>query len=165
MGFREKCNPSTDLEHLSGEFDELLEHLGSDHRNLKVRPTASNRPPVESFIEGDNFVVRFRLPGVHPKHIDVQVVDEILTIKASLFRDEIRYGSFERAIGLPQGVKAEHLNAVHQDGVLELRAPMPGKFSAKAIKVQVEEKKPAAEKRLRDPDQEPVAVAVTIATR
>jgi HSP20 family molecular chaperone IbpA len=142
MSSREKWNASTDLEHLHGEFDELLEHLGSDHRNLKIGPTASNRPPVESFIEGDNFVVRVRLPGVHPKHIDVQVVDEILTIKASLFRDEIRYGSFERAVGLPQGVKAEHLNAVHHDGVLELRAPMPGKSFAKAIKVQIEEKKP-----------------------
>jgi HSP20 family protein len=142
MGFGRKCNPSTDLEHMRSEFDEIIEHLGSDHRNPKLRPTASNRPPVESFIDGDNFVVQIRLPGVDPKNIDVQVAGEILTIKASLFRDEIRYGSFERAIGLPQGVKAEHLNAMHHDGVLELRAPIPGKSSAKAIKVQVEERKP-----------------------
>lgn len=149
MGFREKCNSPTDLEHLSGEFDELLEHLGSEHRNLKARPTAPDCPPVHSFIDGDSFVVQIRLPGVDPKNIDVQASGEILTIKASLFRDEVRYGSFERAIGLPQGVKAEHLNAVNQDGVLELRAAMPGK--AKAIKVQVEEKKPRSEKRPRDP--------------
>ena len=139
MGFRETRNSSTDLEHLQSEFDEILEHLGSDHRNLKAQPTALNRP-VESFIEGDNFVVRVRLPGVQPKNIDVQVVDETMTIKASLFRDEIRYGSFERAVRLPQGVKAEHLNAVHHDGMLELRAPMPWKPSTKVIKVQVEEK-------------------------
>ena len=141
MGFREKCNPSTDLEHMQSEFDELIEHLGSDHRNPKARPTRSNRPPVESFIDGDNFVVQIRLPGVDPKNIDVQVAGEILTIKASLFRDKIRYGSFERAIGLPQGVKAEHLNVVHQDGVLELRAAIPGKSFAEAIKVEVEKKK------------------------
>jgi HSP20 family protein len=138
MGFREKCNPSTDLEHLQSDFYEIIEHLGSDHRNVKVRPTAPDRPPVESFIDGDNFVVQIRLPGVDPKNIDVQVVGEILTIKASLFRDKIRYGSFERAVGLPQGVKAEHLNAVHHDGVLELRAPMLGKSSTKVIRVQVE---------------------------
>ena len=152
MGFREKWTPSTDLEHLSGEFDELLEHLGSDHRSLKVRPTASNRPPVESFIDGDSFVVQIRLPGVDPKNIDVQVAGEMLTIKASMFHDKIRYGSFERAIGLPQGVKGEHLNAVHRDGVLELRAAIPGKCSPKVIKVQVEEKKPPGEKRLPDPE-------------
>ena len=147
MGFLEKFNPSTDLKHLSGEFDELLEHLGSEHRTLKARPTALDRSPVHSFIEGDSFVVQIRLPGVDPKNIDVQVAGEILTIKASLFRDKVRYGSFERAIGLPQGVKAEHLSAVNQDGVLELRAAIPGKTSAKAIKVQVEEKKPPGRKQ------------------
>ena len=95
------------------------------------------------------------MPGVHPKNVDVQVVDETLTIRASLFRNEIRYASFERAVGLPEGVKAEHLDAVHHDGVLELRAPMSGKSSAKGIKVQVEEKKRSRGKSL--PDLEPVA--------
>jgi len=142
MGFGEKCYPSTDLEHLSGEFDELLEHLGSEHRNLKARPTAPGRSPVHSFIDGDSFVVQIRLPGVDPKNIDLRVSGEILTIKASLFRDKVRYGSFERAIGLPQGVRAEHLNAVNQDGVLEVRAAI----SAKAFNVQVEEKKPLGRK-------------------
>jgi HSP20 family protein len=151
MDLRNKCNPSTDLERLHSEFDELLEHLGADHRKLKVRGTASNLPPVESFVDGDNFVVRVRLPGVDPKNIDLQVVGDTLTIKASFFRDEIRYGSFERAIGLPQGVKAEHLNAVHRDGVLELSAPLPAKSAARAIKVQVKEKKPSGEKRPSDP--------------
>ena len=145
MGFREKCNPSTDLEHLQSDFYEIIEHLGSDHRNVQVRPTAPDRPPVESFIDGDNFVVQIRLPGVDPKNIDLRVSGEILTIKASLFRDKVRYGSFERAIGLPQGVRAEHLNAVNQDGVLEVRAAIP-KTSAKAFNVQVEEKKPLGRK-------------------
>jgi HSP20 family protein len=145
MGFGEKCNPSTDLEHLNGEFDDLLEHLGSEHRNLKARPTAPDRSPVHSFIDGDSFVVQIRLSGVDPKNIDLRVSGEILTIKASLFRDKVRYGSFERAIGLPQGVRAEHLNAVNQDGVLELRAAIP-KTSAKAFNVEVEEKKPLGRK-------------------
>ena len=154
MSLREKCNPSTDLKRLQSEFDELIEHLGSEHRNLKGRPAAPDRSPVHSFIDGDNFVVQIRVPGVDPKNIDVQVAGEILTIKASLFRDKIRYGSFERAIGLPQGIRAEHLNAVHQDGVLELRAAIPGKSSTKAIKVEVEKRSCSAEKKLLD--REPV---------
>ena len=142
MGSREKCSPSTEIEHLQSDFDAVVERLGSDHRNSGVQPKASDHHPVESFIDGDNFVVQIRLPGVDPKNIDLRVAGEILTIKASLFRDNVRYGSFEEAIGLPPGVKAENLNAVHQDGVLELRAAIPRKSSAKAIKVAVEEKKP-----------------------
>src|ERR1700684_1730886 len=125
MRSREKCSPSTDPTHLRGEFDKRPDDLGSDHRNIKLQPKAADHSPVESFIEGDSFVVQIRLPGVDPGNIDVQVVGETLTIKASLFRDKIRYGSFERAISLPQRIKAEHLKAVHQDGMLELRAPLP----------------------------------------
>ena len=132
---------------MQSDFDAIIEHVGSDQRKNVVQPKASNQLPVESFIDGDSFVVQIRLPGVDPKNIDLQVKGEILKIKASLFRDKIRYGSFEKAIGLPPGVKAEHLNAVHQDGVLELRAAIPGKSSAKAI--TVEEKNPPGEKEAR----------------
>src|SRR5271166_3707480 len=115
MGFRGNWNLSIDLEHLRNEFDELLEQLGSEHRNLEDPSTELNRQPVESFLDGDDFVVQIRLPGVNPKNIDLQVVDEILTVKVSLLRDELRYGTIERAIPLPQGVKAEHLHAIYRD--------------------------------------------------
>jgi len=152
MGFLEKWSPSTDLERLRHEFDELLEQFGFDRRELKAWPSGSNRPAIESSIDGDKFVVRIDLPGVDPKNIGVQVVNGILTVKgtreekresdkASVFRREIRYGSFERSISLPEGIKAEDLNAVHRDGVLELSAPMPKESAAKTVKIQVEEKK------------------------
>jgi len=152
MGFLEKWTPSTDLERLRSEFDELLEHFGFDRREARVWPIASNRPAIESSIDSDKFVVRVDLPGVDPKNIDVQVVNGILTVKgtreekresdkASVFRREIRYGSFERAISLPEGIKAEDLTAVHRDGVLELSAPMPRETAAKSVKIQLDERK------------------------
>lgn len=152
MGFLEKWSPSGDIERLRHEFDDLLGHFGFDRPEFKAWPTPSNHPAIESSIDGDKFVVRVDLPGVDPKNIDVQVVNGILTVrgtreekresdKASVFRREIRYGSFERAISLPEGIKAENLNAVHHDGVLELTAPMPKETAAKTVKIQVEEKK------------------------
>ena len=51
MGF-EKWKPSTELERLRTEFDELIEHLGSDHRKLKVGRATSDRSLVESSIDG-----------------------------------------------------------------------------------------------------------------
>jgi HSP20 family protein len=152
MGFFEKWNPSGDLERLRHEFDDLLERFGFDRHDLKAWPIASDRPAIESSIDGDKFVVRVDLPGVDTKNIDVQVVNGILKVKwtreekrnsdkASLFRREIRYGSFERSITLPEGINAENLTAVHHDGVLELSAPMPKEAAAKTVKIQVEEKK------------------------
>jgi len=88
----------------------------------------------------------------------VQVVNGILRVKgtreekresdkASVFHREIRYGSFERAIRLPEGITAEDLTAVHRDGVLELSAPMPKESAAKSVKIQVEQKKPDGGKK------------------
>ena len=47
--------------------------------------------------------------------------------KADFFRREMRYGSFERSISLPGGLKAEDLRDTYHDGVLELTAPTPRK--------------------------------------
>ena len=146
MGF-EKWKPSTELERLRTEFDELIEHLGSDHRKLKVGRATSDRSLVESSIDGGKFVVRIDLPGLDLKSIDMQVVNGILKVKASLFCREIRYGSYERSIRLPEGIRAENLTAAYRDRVLELRAPITGESVARTIKVQVEEKKPAGAKR------------------
>jgi HSP20 family protein len=104
---------------------------------------------MESCIEEGRFIVRTDLPGIDPKNIDIKVVSGVLTIKGSreekheskkadYLRREIRYGSFERSMSLPEGIKAEDLKATYHDGVLELSAPMPKEAAPKEIKVQVE---------------------------
>ena len=60
------------------------------------------------------------------------------TKKADYLRREIRYGAFERAIALPEGIKAEDLKATYHDGVLEVTAPMPKEAIPKEVKIQVE---------------------------
>jgi HSP20 family protein len=158
MGFLEKWSPSTDLDRLRHDFDDLLERFGFDREFRAGWPVTSNRPAIESSIDGDKFVVRVDLPGVDAKNIDVQVVNGILTVKgtreerresdkASVYRREIRYGAFERSISLPEGIKADDLKAVHRDGVLELTAPLPKAAAPASVKIQVEEKKPEAPKK------------------
>ena len=100
-------------------------------------------------MEDGKFTVRTDLPGIDPKNVDIKVVGNVLTIKgtreekhetkkADFFRREIRYGSFERSISLPEGIKAEDLKATYRDGVLELSAPMPKEAVPKEVKIQVE---------------------------
>ena len=60
----------------------------------------------------------------------------------------MRYGSFERTIQLPEGVKAEALKATYKNGVLELTATIPKEVAAKQVKVETE--KPAGAKPAGD---------------
>jgi HSP20 family protein len=159
MGLLERWKPSTDLDRFRHEFDDLLERFTSDRdwfAPFRDRPfffgerePVAARPAIESFVEDGKLVVRTDLPGIDPKNVDIKVAGDILTIKGSrkeksetkkadFFRREIRYGSFERSISLPKGIKAEDLKATYRDGVLELSAPMPKEATPKEVKIQVD---------------------------
>jgi HSP20 family protein len=159
MALMEKWRPSRELDRFRREIDDLLERFGVGRDWFQGFPfdrdffgewgPAPARPAIETSVEDGKFVVRTDLPGIDPKDVDVKVVGDVLTIKgqredkretkkADLFRREIRYGSFERSIALPEGIKAEDLKASYQNGVLELSAPMPKEAVPKEVKIQVE---------------------------
>ena len=65
-------------------------------------------PAVESFLRGDDLVVRADLPGIDPKNVELAVEGDRLTIKgerrkideqkrANEFYREVSYGGFERS--------------------------------------------------------------------
>jgi HSP20 family protein len=168
MGFMEKWRPSRELDRFRSEFDDVLERLGWNQEwfdllpfnseRFGLRESVSARPAIESCVEEGKFIVRTDLPGIDPKDVDIKVAGDFLRIKGSredkretkkadFFRREIRYGSFERAISLPEGINAEDLKATYHDGVLELTAPMPKEAVPKEIKIHVEGANGATEKK------------------
>ena len=100
---------------------------------------------METYRKNGNYVVRFDLPGVDPKDLDVHVEGDLLTIKAEQKAEdkgpeyrETFYGKFERAVTLPRGVKAENIAARYEHGVLELVVPLPVELAGKKIPIQIE---------------------------
>jgi HSP20 family protein len=92
---------------------------------------------VEQYREGDSFVVRSEMPGIDPdKDVDIELTDGVLRISArreertenkdeNTFRSEFRYGTFVRNVVLPPGVEEKDIKASYQDGILEVRIPIP----------------------------------------
>lgn len=144
-------NPFREMEHFRRDFDELFDRfLGRGKRGAKE--PAILEPAIESYIEDDKLVVRADLPGIDPKNVEITVTGDTLTIKGSredkreekernfVFK-EVGYGSFERSIKLPDGIKAEDIKASYKDGVLELTAPAPKELSARKVPIEVEGQK------------------------
>ena len=60
---------------------------------------------------------------------------------------EVSYGSFERTLTLPKGVKTEDIRAAYQNGVLELTIPIPKEAATRKVTIEVEGGKQNSEKK------------------
>ena len=92
---------------------------------------------VDEYREGADLVVRCELPGIDPdRDVELTVTDGMLHIQAQrreeekleekgFVRRELRYGSLQRTLQLPEGVVESDIKAGYKDGVLEIRVPMP----------------------------------------
>ena len=79
----------------------------------------------------DKIIVRAEVPGVDAKDIDIQLRNNVLTIRGEkkeesekkgkeFHRRERRYGAFYREVSLPAGVDPSQVQATCRDGVLTI---------------------------------------------
>jgi HSP20 family protein len=90
-------------------------------------------PAMDVTTRGNDLVVRVELPGVDlDKDVDVSIEEGMLRVagKRTAEREEekpgyhfreMRYGSFERSIPLPEGTRDDAINAEYKDGILEVK--------------------------------------------
>jgi HSP20 family protein len=102
-------------------------------------------PPIKSFLEGNEYVIRLYLPGIEPKDIEVTVTEDIVIVRAlrqhhdwDFIHCELTRGGFERSLTLPRGIRAEDVKAAYNHGVLELRMPAPKEAAGRIVPIQVE---------------------------
>lgn len=97
-----------------------------------------------------DLVLRADLPGVKPDEVKIEVEGDVLTVSGEhreekeekddhYMRRERRYGSFTRSMVLPHGVKADDIEAKSEDGVLEVKIPMPKEEERQTIEVKTKD--------------------------
>lgn len=136
------------LDRFRNEIDDLFDRfIGKSDLGSHIE-TPADSPRLESFIEGDQLIVRIDLPGVDPKDVEVSTLGNLLTVKGSrkekkesktrnFLRRETIYGKFERSLALPQGVKTDAIKASYEKGVLELTMPAPKELAAQKVPIQI----------------------------
>jgi HSP20 family protein len=92
-------------------------------------------PAVDVFHRGGDLVIRAELPGIDPENdVEITLRDGLLTIRGErrheertsengMSRFESAFGSFERSVVLPQGVKEDDITAGYENGILEVVIP------------------------------------------
>lgn len=132
-----------------------------DFDRLAELATAATRAPrsfpMDAFRRGEEFVVRFDLPGVDPGSIELTVERNALTVRAERHPDrqdadqvlvaERPEGSFTRQLMLGDQLDSDRVQANYVHGVLELTIPVAEQAKPRRIEVsggdQAEQIQPA----------------------
>jgi HSP20 family protein len=131
------------------EMDRLFEDVGFGPSWMtSTRSTQQWVPDVEVFHKGNDFVVRADLPGMKKEDVHVDIADNMLTIQGERkheheeehdgwCRTERSYGSFSRAIPLPDGAIPDSAKANFKDGVLEITLQAPSREVSRGRRVDI----------------------------
>jgi HSP20 family protein len=120
-----------------GPFGDMIDWLETPWTVL--RPVTGHPVRVEDYVDDGRYIVRAELPGIDPeKDVEVTVGRGILAIKADRreeeagkHRSEFRYGTFSRSMTLPASADEEHVEAVYDNGILEITVPLADKGDGK----------------------------------
>ncbi len=124
------------LARVRSEFDHLLDDFWSRPMglNLTRRMQALSGPALEFKDKETEYELIAEIPGMKAEDVEIKVSDGILRLsgekreeheekKEGYLFSERRYGKFERAVELPQGIDHDKITANARDGVLSVHLP------------------------------------------
>jgi HSP20 family protein len=152
MAIMTRWDPFQDLRSAQEEMAQMspmLAHaLGLHGQQGSGRATATDWAPALDISERkDAYLVTVELPGVEVDDLQVTLEDGLLTIQGERYfahdsseqqfhRVERRYGAFRRSITLPAHVMEEGIQALADNGVLQILVPKMEEAKPKGIKVR-----------------------------
>jgi HSP20 family protein len=121
-------------------FNEQFANIGSEE-SLAV---GSFVPAVDVYEDEHAIQLKFEVPGLDEKEIDIRLENSVLTVKGerkieketkeeNYRRVERRYGTFT----LPNTVSSEKIHAAYDKGVLTISLPKTEAAKPKQIKIEV----------------------------
>tara|TARA_B100000809_G_scaffold266231_1_gene327964 strand:- start:3644 stop:4081 length:438 start_codon:yes stop_codon:yes gene_type:complete len=130
MGSLTRWDPFGGLNSLQYELDRVF---GRSWDGLSSDSSRTWVPATEITSDEEGCTVQMALPGVDPKRVDVEVAENVLTVKGerktktnneNSYVSEFGQGSFTRSFRLPNNIDAEKVAANFEHGMLELRLPL-----------------------------------------
>jgi HSP20 family protein len=147
-------NPFAMMRRFSEDMDRMFSSAWDD-REFGGRELASWAPAVDVREHDSNLVVSAELPGLNKEDVKVEITGDSLVIqgerkreheeeRGGVHRSERSYGSFYRSIPLPEGANLEQAKAQFNNGVLEVKVPIPKSLQkTRQIPIEAgEERKP-----------------------
>jgi len=135
---------------------EAMDHLFDDAFTRpfsRIRDGGSNWSSlaIDMYQTDTDVVVKATLPGIKPDEVQINVANDILTIKGESKQEEEkhdkswhirehRWGAFERSVMLPSGVNSDRAKAEFENGMLIVTLPKSEEAKPKTITIKAKTK-------------------------
>jgi HSP20 family protein len=141
---RTGANPFMSLQR---EIDRLFDDFSRGFPSFTDTGATALMPSMDVTETDKEIEISAELPGLEEKDVQVNVADNLLTIRGEKKAEkeqkdknhrlvERSYGMFERRLELPDGVNADAIKASISKGVLKVTVPKPAPAQAKKIDVK-----------------------------
>jgi HSP20 family protein len=101
--------------------------------------------PMDAYRDGGQLIVHLDIPGIDPDSLELNVENNILTVKASRPRPQIEnsqwlvserlHGTFTCQLHLSDGLDLDKIQADYDRGVLTIRIPVAEDAKARRIEI------------------------------
>ena len=151
-----RWDPFREMTSVQNQFNRLVDQMWGGRQESWL-------PAVDVFDNKDAVVVKAELAGMDPDDIQIEVEDNVLTVKGErrfeetvdeerYYRVERRYGSFQRSLALPQGVRPDDISASYEDGILIVTVPKVEEEKPKRIEVKAKKTVEARKAEAEEPE-------------
>ena len=149
-----QASPFRALERFADEVDRMFGDFGFGFGRPFGRAAFSEPttwiPQIEVSQQSHELIIHADLPGLNKDDVKVDVADDAIIIqgerrreheeeRSGMYRNERSYGSFYRAVPLPDGAMTDQAKATFKDGVLEIRMPAPPEQVTRGRRLEISE--------------------------
>lgn len=140
-----RWNPVREMLNFENEVNRLYGDLVGRPSDAESPMLWAPKVDIEENKEG--YVLKAELPGIKQEDIKISITDNQLVIRGEKRREveqgdttyhrvERVYGTFERAFTLTKAVRADKIEALYRDGVLEVHVPKAEEAKAREIPIK-----------------------------
>jgi len=149
---RDTCNaPSLFRKGINDMFDHFsgtgIFSPISDFANHSMNLLSSSMP-IDVIDKGKEYVVKANLPGIDKKDVEIQLTENVLTIRGSYSQNREDKGeryllqersmdTFSRSIAFNEELLPDKVTAGFRDGILEINIPKAETQQPKSIKINI----------------------------
>lgn len=125
------------------------EETPSAKNNDELLTESEGQLTIDVYQNENEVVIKSTIAGVEPNGIDINITNDMITIKGNRQKDEeikekdyyyqeCYWGPFSRSVILPVDVESDSAKASMKNGILTIRLPKTEKIKMKKIEIQPE---------------------------